>query len=128
MQMLLMPECVDDYIDDNNPVRIMDAFVASLDLKELGIQRNQPAETGRPAYHPGDVLKLYIYGYMNRIRSSRRLERECARNLEVVWLLGKLRPDFKRLQILERIINQPSKLCFGSLRYFAKSGICMELN
>lgn len=97
LQMLLIPECIDDYIDENNPVRIIDAFVASLDLKELGFQRVIPAETGRPSYHPSDLLKLYIYGYMNRIRSSRRLEKESGRNLEMLWLMGKLQPDFKTI-------------------------------
>lgn len=94
-EVLLFPEALDDYITAENPVRFIDAFVASLDLGELGFSRATPAATGRPAYAPADLLKLYIYGYLNRVRSSRLLEREAGRNVEVMWLVGKLRPDFK---------------------------------
>jgi len=96
-QSLLFPELIDDYVTEDNPIRFIDAFVDSLDLEVLGFQRSRPASTGRPSYHPGDLLKLYIYGYLNRIRSSRRLERETYRNVEVMWLLRKLRPDFKTI-------------------------------
>jgi transposase len=96
-QMHLLPETIDDYIGEENPVRFLDAFVEKLDLEALGFQRAIPAETGRPAYDPGDLLRLYLYGYLNRIRSSRRLEKEAARNLELMWLLRKLRPDFKTI-------------------------------
>jgi len=96
-QIYLLPETVDDYIGEDNPVRFLDAFVDKLDLGELRFQHAVPAETGRPAYDPGDLLRLYLYGYLNRIRSSRRLEKEAARNLEVMWLMRKLRPDFKTI-------------------------------
>jgi transposase len=94
-QVILFPESVEDYITEENPVRFIDAFVASLDLAELGFNRAAPGETGRPAYDPADMLRLYLYGYLNRVRSSRMLEREARVNLEVIWLLGKLAPDFK---------------------------------
>ena len=86
-QATLLPECLDDWVDESNPVRFIDAFVDGLDLKELGFAGVDPAETGRPAYHPSVHLKLYVYGYLNRVHSSRRLEREAGRNLEVMWLL-----------------------------------------
>jgi transposase len=94
-QSTLLPECLDDWIDENNPVRVIDAFVEALDLAELGFDGVAPAATGRPAYHPLVLLKLYIYGYLNRVQSSRRLEREAGRNFEVMWLLGRLVPDHK---------------------------------
>jgi transposase len=96
-QQRLFPEVLDDYIAGDNPVRFIDAFVESLDLPALGFRHGQPAATGRPAYRPGDLLKLYIYGYMNRSRSSRRLERETHRNVQLLWLLRKLHPDFKTI-------------------------------
>ena len=101
-QVILFPETVEDYITEDNPVRFIDAFAASLDLAELGFNRAQPAETGRPAYDPGDLLRLYLYGYLNRVRSSRMLERETKVNLEVMWLLGKLSPDFKTIADFRR--------------------------
>lgn len=96
-QTLLFPERLDDYIDEANPVRVVEVFVEELDLAALGFDGSVPADTGRPAYHPGVLLKLYIYGYLNRIASSRRLERESQRNLELVWLLSRLMPDFKTI-------------------------------
>jgi transposase len=96
-QSLLFPERLDEWIAEDNPVRVIDAFVEELDLKELGFEGAVPAETGRPAYHPATLLKIYIYGYLNRIQSSRRLEREAQRNVEVVWLTGRLMPDFKTI-------------------------------
>ncbi len=93
-QATLFPECLDDWIDEDNPVRVIDAFVDALDLAEFGFEV-EPAETGRPAYHPAALLKLYIYGYLNRVQSSRRLEREAGRNVETMWLLGRLAPDHK---------------------------------
>jgi len=96
-QAILFPETIEEYIDDDNPVRFIDAFVEQLDLQAAGFQRTQPSVTGRPPYAPGDLLKLYIYGYLNRIRSSRKLEQEAARNVEVMWLLRKLKPDFKTI-------------------------------
>jgi transposase len=94
-QSTLLPECLDDFIDESNPVRVIDAFVDALDLAELGFDGVEPAATGRPSYHPSVLLKLYIYGYLNRVQSSRRLEREAGRNVEVMWLLGRLVPDHK---------------------------------
>ena len=91
VQSTLLPECLDDWIDEDNPVRAVDAFVDALDLKELGFGGVEPAATGRPAFHPSVLLKLYIYGYLNRVQSSRRLEREAGRNLEVLWLLESFR-------------------------------------
>src|SRR5207249_1354015 len=118
-QVILFPESVEDYITEDNPVRFIDAFVSSLDLAELGFRRAQPAETGRPAYAPGDLLRLYLYGYLNRVRSSRMLERETKVNLEVMWLLGKLNPDFKtiadfrrdNLQAIKQVCREFTLLC-----------------
>jgi transposase len=94
-QTAFLPECLDDFAGENNPVRAIDAFVEALDLAGLGFDGVKPAGTGRPAYHPAVLLKLYIYGYLNQVHSSRRLEREAGRNLEVMWLLGRLVPDDK---------------------------------
>jgi transposase/IS5 family transposase len=96
-QLLLLPEAVDDYVGPDNPVRFIDAFVDGLDLAKAGFTRVAAKATGRPGYAPGDLLKLYIYGYLNRVRSSRRLEAECHRNVEVIWLLRTLKPDFKTI-------------------------------
>jgi transposase len=93
----LFPEHLDDYVQDDNPVRVVDVFVEQLDLRQLGFASVTPLLTGRPAYHPSVLLKLYIYGYLNRIQSSRRLERESQRNLELIWLTGRLMPDFKTI-------------------------------
>ncbi len=101
-QLLLLPEAVDDYVDGDNPVRFIDAFVDELDLAAAGFRRVEPKATGRPGYAPGDLLKLYIYGYLNRVRSSRRLEMECQRNIEVIWLLRTLKPDFKTIADFRR--------------------------
>src|SRR3954466_12334285 len=96
-QSTLLPECVEDWISENNPVRVIDVFVDGLDLGEMAFEGVDPAVTGRPSYHPSALLKLYIYGYLNRVQSSRRLEREAGRNLEVIWLLGRLVPDHKTI-------------------------------
>ena len=101
-QVTLLPECLDDYIDEDNPVRIVDVFVDEIDLLSLGFSGVDPAATGRPAYHPAVLLKLYIYGYLNRIQSSRRLEREAQRNIELMWLIGRLAPDFKTIADFRR--------------------------
>lgn len=93
-QAVLFPEVLDDYVSSDNPVRFLDAFVGKLDLATLGFHRAVAAETGRPGYDPADMLRLYLYGYLHRIRSSRRLERECHRNVELMWLLRRLAPDF----------------------------------
>src|SRR5919106_6601831 len=96
-QATLLPECLDDYVAQDNPVRIIEAFVDELDLASLGFAGVVPETTGRPAYHPATLLKIYIYGYLNRVPSSRRLEREAQRNLELIWLTGRLTPDFKTI-------------------------------
>ena len=96
-QSTLLPESLDDWVDESNPVRVIDAFVDALNVAELGFDGVEPAATGRPSYHPSSLLKLYIYGYLNRVQSSRRLEREAGRNLEVMWLLGRLAPDHKTI-------------------------------
>jgi transposase len=96
-QVTLLPECLDDYIAEDNPVRVVDVLVDGLNLHELGFEGAEPAATGRPSYHPAILLKIYIYGYLNRVQSSRRLERECQRNVELMWLTGRLAPDFKTI-------------------------------
>jgi transposase len=101
-QSTLLPECLDDWVGESNPVRVVDAFVEALDLDGLGFEDIEPSATGRPGYHPAVLLKLYIYGYLNRIQSSRRLEREARRNLEVIWLLQRLSPDDKTIADFRR--------------------------
>ena len=101
-QSVLFPERLEDWIAEDNPVRAVDAFVEELDLAQLGFDGVEPADTGRPAYHPADLLKIYIYGYLNRIPSSRRLEREAQRNVELMWLTGRLAPDFKTIADFRR--------------------------
>ena len=96
-QSTLFPECLEDWIGEDNPVRVIDVFVDELDLAELGFSGVEPEATGRPSYHPSVLLKLYIYGYLNRVQSSRRLEREAGRNVEVMWLMGRLAPDHKTI-------------------------------
>src|SRR4029434_2161107 len=96
-QSTLLPECLDDFIDESNPVRAVAAFVDALNLGKLASDGGAATATGRPAYHPSALLKLYIYGYLNRIQSSRRLEREAQRNVELMWLTGRLMPDFKTI-------------------------------
>lgn len=101
-QATLLPDRIEDYVGEGNPVRVIDAFVDSLDLEELSFAKAAPAETGRPPYDPRDLLKLYIYGYLNKIRSSRKLMLECGRNVEVMFLLGKLTPDFRTIANFRR--------------------------
>ena len=96
-QSSLFPAHLEDYVAEDNPVRAVDAFVEELDLGKLGFSRVEPLEKGRPCYHPATLLKIYIFGYLNRIPSSRRLERECQRNIELIWLTGQLAPDFKTI-------------------------------
>lgn len=122
-QTLLLPAAVEDYVGPDNPVRFIDAFVDQLDLAELGFARARPERTGRPGYHPGDLLKLYIYGYLNRVRSSRRLEAETHRNLEVIWLLRQLCPDFKTIADFRRENRAAFKSVF---RQFVV--LCRELD
>jgi transposase len=101
-QTLLLPESLDEYVGQDNPVRFIDAFVDGLDLAAAGFARVKPKRTGRPGYAPKDLLKLYVYGYLNRVRSSRRLEAETHRNIEVIWLLRHLKPDFKTIADFRR--------------------------
>jgi len=118
-QTLLFPERLEDYIGPENPVRFLDAFAGSLDLHALGFDKARCADTGRPPYDPAVLLKLYLYGYLHRVRSSRLLEGECQRNVEVIWLLGKQRPDFKtiadfrkdNLKPLKAVARQFTLLC-----------------
>ena len=101
-QATLLPDRLDDFVDADNPVRVIDAFVDALDLRELGFVRALPTAMGRPSYHPAVLLKLYVYGYLNRVASSRRLEREAGRNVEVMWLTGRLAPDHKTIADFRR--------------------------
>src|SRR6266487_4268282 len=106
-QSTLFPESLEDWIGEDNPVRVIDVFVDELDLAELGFNGVDPEATGRPSYHPSVLLKLYIYGYLNRVQSSRRLEREAGRNVEMMWLTGRLVPD-RRLPTSARTTAAPS--------------------
>ena len=122
-QRLLLPEALEDYIAPDNPVRFIDAFVASLDLFALGFPKAIAAHTGAPPYHPGDLLRLYLYGYLHRIRSSRGLERECQRNLELIWLMRKLAPDFKTIADFRREHRASFKLVHRQFHL-----LCHQLN
>src|SRR6266849_82358 len=97
MQQTLLPHCLEDYVGEENPVRVIEVFIDELDLAALGFSGMTPAATGRPGYHPSTLLKIYLYGYLNRVQSSRRLEREAQRNIELMWLTGRLAPDFKTI-------------------------------
>ena len=121
-QTTLLPESLDDFIADDNAVRVVDAFVNELDLAGLGFEGVKAAETGRPSYHPTVLLKIYIYGYLNRVQSSRRLERECQRNLELMWLTGRLAPDFKTIADFRR---DNGKGIRGACRRFVE--LCRDL-
>ncbi len=101
-QSLLLPESLDDYVAADNPVRVVEVFIDGLDLEALGFAGMTPAVTGRPAYHPSVMLKIYLYGYLNCVQSSRRLEREAGRNIELMWLTGRLVPDFKTIARFRR--------------------------
>ena len=122
-QLPLLPDAVDDYVGPDNPVRFIDAFVAGLDLEAAGFRRVRPQEKGRPGYDPADLLKLYIYDYLNRVRLSRRLEAETHRNLEVIWLMRRLRPDFKTIADFRRDNRSAFRQVF---REFVK--LCRELD
>src|ERR1035438_10454038 len=123
-QTTLLPECLDDWVDERNPVRAVDVFVDALELRELGFDGVTPAATGRPGYHPSPMLKLYIYGYLNRVQSSRRLEREAGRNLEVMWLTGRLVPDHKTIADFRKD-NGPAlkKVCAQFVALCRKMGL-----
>jgi transposase len=132
-QSTLFPESLDDYIAEDNPVRVVDVFVEELDLKGLGFEGAEPEATGRPAYHPATLLKIYIYGYLNRIQSSRRLERETQRNVELIWLTGRLSPDFKTIadfrkdngKAIRRVCREFVILC-RSLNLFSEAIVAID--
>jgi transposase len=132
-QITLLPECLDDYVAEDNPVRVVEVFVDQLDLRALGFEGADPAATGRPSYHPSVLLKIYIYGYLNRIQSSRRLERETQRNVELMWLTGRLRPDFKTIadfrrdsgKAIRNVCRQFIVLCRG-LDLFSQSIVAID--
>src|SRR6267378_3763733 len=123
-QTTLLPECLDDWVDEGNSIRAVDVFVDALELRDLGFDGVDPAATGRPAYHPSPMLKLYIYGYLNRVQSSRRLEREAGRNLEVMWLTGRLAPDHKTIADFRKD-NGPAikKVCAQFVELCRKMGL-----
>jgi len=134
-QTILFPKAIDDYIEEENPVQFIDAFVDNLDLEELGFKHTKLKSTGRPPYSPTDLLKLYIYGYLNHIRSSRCLEKECKRNIELMWLLKKLAPDFKTIADFRKDNKEAiKKICLsadrqaGILSYFVRSLIFLVEN
>ncbi len=132
-QSLLLPESLDDYVTEDNPVRVVEAFIEELDLGALGFGGIQPATTGRPAYHPSTLLKIYLYGYLNRLQSSRRLEREARRNIELMWLTGRLAPDFKTIANFRRdngpairaVCGQFVELC-RRLNLFTKAVVAID--
>jgi len=132
-QVSLLPDCVDDYVGTDNPVRVIEAFVEQLDLREIGFESVDPEATGRPAYHPSVMLKIYIYGYLNRVQSSRRLEHETQRNIEVMWLTGRLMPDFKTIanfrkdngKAIRRVCRQFIVLC-RELNLFSEALVAID--
>jgi len=129
----LFPERLDDFITEDNPVRVIDVFVEELDLRALGFEGVDPQATGRPAYHPATLLKIYIYGYLNRLQSSRRLEREAQRNVELMWLTERLAPDFKTIadfrkdngKAIRRVCRQFVVLC-RQLNLFAEAMVAID--
>ena len=132
-QVTLLPESLDDFIAEDNAVRVVDAFVEELDLQSMGFEGTAPAATGRPSYDPAVLLKIYIYGYLNRVQSSRRLERECQRNLEVMWLTGRLAPDFKTIADFRRdngkgiraVCRRFVELC-RDLKLFSQAAVAID--
>ena len=126
-QSTLFPECLEDWIGEDNPVRVIDVFVDQLDLAELGFRGVDPERTGRPSYHPSALLKLYIYGYLNRVQSSRRLERDAARNVEVMWLTGRLVPDHKTIADFRKDNGRAiRKVCARFVELCRKIGLLMR--
>ncbi len=132
-QVSLLPECVEDYVAEDNPVRVIEAFVEQLDLRRMGFEGVDPEATGRPAYHPAVLLKIYIYGYLNRVQSSRRLEHESQRNIELMWLTGRLMPDFKTIcsfrkdngKAIRRVCRQFIVLC-RELNLFSQALVAID--
>jgi transposase len=132
-QSTVFPETLDDFVDEENSVRVIEEFVEALDLGELGFSGVDPKATGRPSYHPSILLKLYIYGYLNRVQSSRRLEREADRNVEVMWLTGRLVPDHKTIAdfrkdngpAIRRVCSQFVALC-RQLGLLAEASVAID--
>src|SRR5881396_3058390 len=132
-QSTLFPDCLEDWIGEDNPVRVIDVFVDELDLAELGFSGVEAEVTGRPSYHPSALLKLYIYGYLNRVQSSRRLEREAQRNIELMWLTRRLAPDFKTIAdfrkdngaAIRAVCGQFVALCRG-LKLFTRAIVAID--
>ncbi len=132
-QSTLFPECLEDWVGEDNAVRVIDVFVEELDLGGLGFERVDPKETGRPGYHPSVLLRLYIYGYLNRVQSSRRLEREAGRNIELMWLIGRLAPDHKTIadfrkdngRAIRKVCSQFVSLC-RQLNLFAEASVAID--
>jgi len=122
-QITFLPDSIEDYVTDDNPARVIDAFVNGLDISQLGFERAKPEFTGRPGFDPRDLLKLYIYGYFNKIRSSRKLQKECTRNLEVIYLLRKLAPDFRVISDFRKDNAKPIK---GVFKAFVR--LCVHLD
>lgn len=128
-QLLLLPEAVDDYVGPDNPVRFIEAFVDGLDLAAAGFERVAAKETGRPGFDPADMLKLYIYGYVNRVRSSRRLKAEAYRNIEAIWLPRHLKPDFRTIAAFRRVNRSAFRKVFpASSSSCAGSSTCSARN
>ena len=125
-QQTLFPEVLDDYIPFDHAVRFIDAYVDQLDLALLGFERATAADTGRPGYDPADLLELFIYGYISGICSSRKLERETLRNVELMWLLRRLHPDFKTIAEFRVTTRRLCVRCFASSRFCARSWTCSE--
>ena len=121
-QAVLFPDTVDDYIEEDDPARLMDLFIDRLDLQKMGFVRSEPKSEGRPGYSPRDLLKLYVYGYYYGVRSSRKLERECKVNIQVMWLLGKLQPDFRTISDFRKLNIDPIKAVFSEFNRF-----CLEM-
>jgi transposase len=120
-QTILFPDTLDEYVDEGNPVRFIDAFINSLNLEKLGFKHALPSDIGRPSYDPSDLLKLYVYGYLNQVRSSRKLERECHRNVEAMWLMKKLAPDFKTIADFRKDNVDCIKPVFKEFVYLCRS-------
>src|SRR5437899_1759476 len=133
MQQALLPHSLEDYVGEENPVRVIEVFIDELDLAALGFSGMTPAVTGRPAYHPSTLLKIYLYGYLNRVQSSRRLEREAQRNIELMWLTGRLAPDFKTIAdfrkdngaAIQSVCRQFVELCRG-LKLFTGAVVAID--
>src|SRR5207302_3460423 len=133
MQQALLPHTLEDYVGEENPVRVVEVFIDELDLAALGFAGMTPAATGRPAYHPSTLLKIYLYGYFNRVQSSRRLEREAQRNIELMWLTGRLSPDFKTIadfrkdngEAIRAVCRQFVELC-RRLNLFTRAVVAID--